>query len=109
METEKVSSEASYKNQWDYPHGWAPHQYITYVALKNYGFDTEAERLRKKWLQLCDYWFTKDGCFYEKYNVVEIGSRVLAKTPPRPGFGWTNSIYLKFLFTGWVKELQVLF
>lgn len=95
--TQKVDRKFSEKNQWDYPHGWVPLQYIVYTALQNYGFIKEAERIKNKWLKLCDYWFGKDRCFYEKYNVVDVGRPVVTTTPARPGFGWTNALYLKFL------------
>lgn len=94
--TEEVSKNASIRNQWDYPHGWAPLQFIAYKALQNYGFTKDAQRIRKKWMTTCDYWFMRDQCFYEKYNVVKIGADVVASTPMRKGFGWTNGIYLQF-------------
>lgn len=95
--TEKVKITASKINQWDYPHGWAPLHFIAYHSLLNYGLVNEANRIRKKWLKTCDYWFEKDKCFYEKYNVKKIGEKVVCITPSRPGFGWTNGIYLRFL------------
>lgn len=96
--TEKVPHENSVRNQWDYPHGWAPLQYIAFSALKNYGYKDEANRIKNKWLKLCNHWFSTDSCFYEKYNVAKIGSPIVCSTPARPGFGWTNGIYLKFIF-----------
>lgn len=97
ISSQKVPLKASRLNQWDYPHGWAPLQYIAHEALINYGFHKEAKRIREKWIAVCDYWFQKDKCFYEKYNVVKIGKLTPCATPARPGFGWTNGIYLKFL------------
>lgn len=95
--TQRVSAQVSRKNQWDYPHGWAPLQYIAYTALQRYGFIEDARRIREKWLAVCDYWFAKDGCFYEKYNVEKIGHPVVSSTPARAGFGWTNGVYMRFL------------
>ncbi len=95
--TQKVDKKASYTNQWDYPNGWAPLMFIAYHGMKKYGFEKEAETVKSKWVALCDYWFVKDGCFYEKYNVDDIKSDVISKTPRRRGFGWTNGVYLDFV------------
>ncbi|MBP9690515.1 hypothetical protein KBD81_00385 [Candidatus Woesebacteria bacterium] len=97
VNTQKVSAGASLKNQWDHPLGWAPLNYVAYMALKNYGFKEDADRIKAKWLAVCDYWFEQDECFYEKYDVVKVGRKIKCLTPARVGFGWTNSIYLNFI------------
>lgn len=80
--------------QWDYPNGWAPLQYLSYVGLRNYGFDDTAEELKKRWIALNDQVFRATGKMMEKYNVVnpdmEAGG---GEYPNQDGFGWTNGIY----------------
>src|SRR5690606_38180351 len=44
-----VSSLHKSGQQWDYPNGWAPIQYLTYVGLCNYGFLDTAEALKNRW------------------------------------------------------------
>lgn len=96
--SQEVPLKNSQINQWDYPHGWAPLHYIAYTALKKYGFESDAQRIKEKWLKTCNTIFERDACFYEKYNVTKIGENVVSKTPARKGFGWSNGIYIYFLF-----------
>jgi alpha,alpha-trehalase len=85
--------------QWDYPNGWAPMQYMTYVALRNYGFDDTAEELKKRWLAINDKTFKETGKMMEKYNVVDPDSEAGGgEYPNQDGFGWTNAVYL------WLKN-----
>lgn len=91
------------ERQWDYPNGWAPHQMIAWVGLKNYFHDKDAERLIYKWL----YMITKNAMDYngtipEKYDVVQRSHQVFAEYGnvgtkfayiTREGFGWMNASY----------------
>ncbi|KAI9664247.1 MAG: alpha,alpha-trehalase nth1 [Alyxoria varia] len=93
------------KRQWDYPHGWAPHQMLAWDGLQRYGYCAEAERIAYRWLHM----ITKtavdfNGMITEKYNVTQpLGQH---KTDAeygnqgcnfhglaREGFGWTNASY----------------
>lgn len=84
--------------QWDAPNGWAPLQWITVKALRNYQFDDLANQIKARWQKNVEQWFRASGRLFEKYNVVDIkkpsggGEYVLQE-----GFGWTNGIYLAFL------------
>ncbi|MBS9525792.1 alpha,alpha-trehalase TreF [Litoribacter alkaliphilus] len=83
--------------QWDSPNGWAPMQYMTYVALRNYGFDETAEELRSRWIAINEQVFKETGKMMEKYNVVDPEeSAGGGEYPNQDGFGWTNGIYLWF-------------
>ena len=67
-----VSAEHPQK-QWDYPHGWAPHQVLAWDGLKRYGYHEEAERLIYRWLHMitrisADY----NGTVVEKYDVTQL-------------------------------------
>jgi len=85
--------------QWDYPNGWAPLQYMTYVGLRNYGFNETAEELKKRWLAMNDKVFKESGKMMEKYNVVDPDEEAGGgEYPNQDGFGWTNGIYL------WLKN-----
>jgi alpha,alpha-trehalase len=83
--------------QWDYPNGWPPHQFIVYEGMRRYGFGTDARRITEKYLNLNFTLFEQTGELWEKYDVVngQIGLR--GRYPTQPGFGWTNSVFLRLL------------
>lgn len=81
--------------QWDWPNGWAPLQWVTIVGLRRYGFDVLADTIKYRWLAAGEALFTNEGKFVEKYNVVDPttlgggGEYVL-----QDGFGWTNGVFM---------------
>lgn len=84
--------------QWDFPNGWPPLQYLTYAGLRNYGFDETAETLKERWIANNDKIFKETGKMMEKYNVVDLGAPAVGgEYPNQDGFGWTNGIYLWFM------------
>lgn len=87
----------SLPTQWAYPNGWAPLHFIVVEGLKRYGYSAEARRIAFKWLKCNLDWFEKNGCFLEKYNVVNTDKPpVKGVYPSQTGFGWTNSIFERF-------------
>ncbi|GAB4028227.1 alpha,alpha-trehalase TreF [Spirosoma koreense] len=81
--------------QWDWPNGWAPLQWIVYQGLMNYGFAQTAAQGRDNWLALNDKVFQATGKMMEKYNVVDASLTAGGgKYPNQDGFGWTNGVYL---------------
>jgi alpha,alpha-trehalase len=59
-------------HQWDFPHGWAPHQMMAWDGLLRYGYQEEAERLIYKWLFLVTKTFVDYcGSVVEKYDVTQ--------------------------------------
>ncbi len=87
--------------QWDYPNGWAPLQWITYKACKNYKYDQLARMIAIRWTNLNVKVFFETGKMLEKYNVVNIhlpGGGGEYKL--QDGFGWTNGVFLKL----WKEE-----
>lgn len=94
-----VSSLHESGQQWDFPNGWPPLQFLTYKGLRNYGFHDTAEELKKRWLALNDKVFKETGKMMEKYNVVDPDSKAGGgEYPNQDGFGWTNGVYL------WMKN-----
>lgn len=95
--------ERELERQWDYPHGWAPHQVLAWLGLRSHGFGTDADRLTQKWLTLIaenarDY----QGTIPEKYDVVRRTHLVFAEYGnvgtefsylTEEGFGWMNASY----------------
>ncbi|MCC5921115.1 MAG: trehalase [Cyclobacteriaceae bacterium] len=85
------------RQQWDFPNGWAPLQYMAVEGMIKYGFYQEAYEVMDRWTALNKKVFQKTGKMMEKYNVVDIeleaggGEYAL-----QDGFGWTNAIYIHF-------------
>lgn len=84
--------------QWDWPNGWAPLQWITYKGLLNYGYEDLAEKIRTNWLKKVTNKYINEGKLTEKYDVVNANvSAGGGEYPNQDGFGWTNGVTLKFL------------
>ena len=84
--------------QWDWPNGWAPLQWIVYQGLLNYGFVETANQGRDHWLALNDKVFKATGKMMEKYNVVDASLTTGGgEYANQDGFGWTNGVYLRLL------------
>ena len=83
--------------QWDSPMGWAPLQWISYQAMKNYGYHQFAEQIRSRWINLNDRIFQQTGKMLEKYNVTDYVRGEGGNYPLQDGFGWTNGVYIRLL------------
>lgn len=81
--------------QWDYPNGWPPLEYMGIMALNNYGFASDAKRIARNWLDLNDKVYHATGKMMEKYDVININVTAAGgEYPLQDGFGWTNGVYL---------------
>ena len=84
--------------QWDYPNGWAPLQWIAIKGFLNYGERDMALKIARNWLELNRKVYRNTGKMMEKYNVVDTtlfaggGEYAL-----QDGFGWTNGVDLQLL------------
>jgi alpha,alpha-trehalase len=84
--------------QWDSPNGWAPLQWIAYKGLLNYGFESLANEIKKRWVALNRNVYQETGKMTEKYNVLDANkSGGGGEYPNQDGFGWSNGVLLKFL------------
>lgn len=91
-----VTSLVNTGQQWDFPNGWAPLQWITVAGLKNYGYDNLADSIARCWLDLNIKVFFETGKMMEKYDVVNTNrSGGGGEYPLQDGFGWTNGVFLK--------------
>ena len=84
--------------QWDYPNGWAPLQWIAIEGFRQYGQNALAETIKANWTALNIKVFKNTGKLMEKYNVVD--TNLLSgggEYPVQDGFGWTNGVLLKLL------------
>jgi alpha,alpha-trehalase len=93
-----VTSLHETNEQWDFPNGWAPLEWIAIQGLKKYGFNALAGEIKARWLRLCENTFKHTGNMYEKYNVVKINQHPEdGEYPVQIGFGWTNGVYIAML------------
>lgn len=81
--------------QWDWPQGWAPLQYMAVVGLRQYGFDDLAREIADRWLDLNRRVYWESGAMLEKYDVVA-GREAsdVGEYDVQVGFGWTNGVAL---------------
>lgn len=81
--------------QWDAPNGWAPLQWMTVMALENYGFSGLAEDIARRWVKLNRDVFKRTGKLMEKYNVIDTHLDAGGgEYEGQDGFGWTNGVFL---------------
>ncbi|MDB5165814.1 MAG: putative periplasmic trehalase [Candidatus Saccharibacteria bacterium] len=79
--------------QWDAPNGWAPLHWIVIQGLRNYGYHTLANQIKKRWIKTNLKVFTQKRKLVEKYNVIDtyhLGGG--GEYPLQDGFGWTNGV-----------------
>lgn len=81
--------------QWDWPNGWAPLQWMTINGLFRYGYNELGEDAMDRWLSRNREVYKATGKMMEKYNVVD--TSLLAgggEYGLQDGFGWTNGVAL---------------
>ncbi|MCX2738708.1 alpha,alpha-trehalase TreF [Pontibacter anaerobius] len=82
--------------QWDAPNGWAPLQWMSIQALRNYKHNALADTVAQRWTELNEVVFHNTGKLMEKYNVADISLQAGGgEYPNQDGFGWTNGVLLK--------------
>lgn len=81
--------------QWDAPNGWAPLQWMTFMAFRSYGMVELSDKIRAHWLPLNEKVYAETGKMMEKYNVEDLDVKAGGgEYPNQDGFGWTNGVYL---------------
>jgi alpha,alpha-trehalase len=84
--------------QWDFPNGWAPLQWMTIKGLENYGLNDLAREIAQRWIKLNDDIFQRTGKLMEKYNVVDTHLEAGGgEYPGQDGFGWSNGVLLALI------------
>jgi alpha,alpha-trehalase len=91
-----VTSLVETGEQWDWPNGWAPLQWMTIRGLQRYGHHALAVEIASRWMDLNEAVYHRTGRMMEKYNVVD--TSLLAgggEYETQDGFGWTNGVLLQ--------------
>lgn len=85
--------------QWDSPNGWAPLQFIAIEGLRKYQYEGLADDIIYRWTSNVNRIYEETGKILEKYNVVDVNKPpVGGEYPAQDGFGWTNAIYINYMF-----------
>lgn len=82
--------------QWDWPNGWAPLQWIAVAGLRRYEHVALAQEISQRWLATVEAAYRQTGLLFEKYDVETgmVGSG--GEYAPQVGFGWTNGVTADF-------------
>ncbi len=98
---------AATRQQWDYPNGWPPLQWIAVKGLTRYQQPELASLLRNRWLKVNRRVYDRTGRMVEKYNVVDMSLEAGGgEYPVQDGFGWTNGVALDLLAQDSVQVRQ---
>lgn len=90
-----VTTTVASGQQWDYPNGWAPLQWISIKGLEHYGESQLAQEVSERWLTVSRKVFRNTGKMMEKYNVADTTLTAGGgEYPTQDGFGWTNGVVL---------------
>ncbi len=88
-----VTSRIATGQQWDWPNGWAPLQWIGVAGLRRYGQDGLAQTVACRWLVNVNRVYVQTGRLVEKYDVVDADKAGGGgEYPTQDGFGWTNGV-----------------
>lgn len=83
--------------QWDWPNGWAPLQWIAFTGLRRYGHRRLADMIAARWIGTVDSVFQRSGWIHEKYDVERGTGGGGGEYAPQLGFGWTNGVTAAFM------------
>lgn len=83
--------------QWDWPNGWAPLQWIAVAGLRRYGHRRLAREIARRWCAMVSADFSRSGYLHEKYDVEARSEGRGGEYVPQDGFGWTNGVTAAFL------------
>ena len=96
------TSEFQSGDQWDAPFGWAPLQWIAVQGMRRYGYQSDAERIAKRFLSMVLREYERHGNLEEKYDVVRrtddvAGTLRYGYDTNEAGFCWTNAVFTALL------------
>lgn len=84
--------------QWDWPNGWAPLQWIAVSGLLEHGYDGLADEIARRFVSLAENVFKRTGKLMEKYDVCDLSLDAGGgEYPVQDGFGWTNGVVRAFV------------
>ncbi len=83
-------------HQWDGTNGWAPYQVMAIDGLRRYGYEEDAKRIARKWVNGVSKTYRDGGSMYERIDVVQLSKPATDdhKYPTQEGFLWTNGSFV---------------
>ncbi|MCH9631506.1 MAG: Periplasmic trehalase [Chlamydiia bacterium] len=88
-----VTTTKQSNQQWDFPNGWAPLQFMAFVGLKNYGYTDLAAKVAEGFVLSCERAYNQTGKLLEKYHMPTASSKAVdGEYDLQEGFGWTNGV-----------------
>lgn len=78
--------------EWAYPESWPPQQIIVELALKQYGYESDARAVSRRYIENVVTTWEKTGLTWERYNGVSGGHHVpLERAEPAPLHGFSSA------------------
>ncbi len=88
--------ERYYVYQWDYPNGWPPLQQIAVEGLRNYGYNSDADRIAMKYFKAMIETYKTTNSLWEKYNVSDGSKDAINEYTMPEMMGWTAGVFNYF-------------
>jgi alpha,alpha-trehalase len=79
--------------QWAYPNMWPPMVYVSVQALRRYGFEGDARRIAKKYVDTTVSLFEKTGQLWEKTEA-DTGRVAGGEYEAAPMLGWSAGVFI---------------
>ncbi|PKO55297.1 MAG: alpha,alpha-trehalase [Betaproteobacteria bacterium HGW-Betaproteobacteria-21] len=84
--------------QWDWPNGWAPLQWMVVSGLLDHGHERLAGEIAERFVALAERVYQRTGKLMEKYDVCDMSLDAGGgEYPVQDGFGWTNGVVRAFV------------
>ncbi|MGN6499733.1 MAG: alpha,alpha-trehalase TreF [Tsuneonella sp.] len=83
--------------QWDWPNGWAPLQWIAVAGLNRYGHEDLGREIALRWIETVETTFAETGLLFEKYDIENPSVGRGGEYATQVGFGWTNGVTSDFI------------
>ena len=94
-----LATEYDSGEQWDFPNGWAPLQWMAVQGFKLYGNDALGNEIARSWLNMVNAFYQQNHKLIEKYHIACSTPREGGggEYPLQDGFGWTNGVVRRLI------------
>ncbi|SNY71379.1 alpha,alpha-trehalase [Enterobacter sp. CC120223-11] len=94
-----LATEYESGEQWDFPNGWAPLQWMAIQGFKLYGNDSLGNEIARSWLKTVNHFYQRHHKLIEKYHIASSTPREGGggEYPLQDGFGWTNGVVRRLM------------
>jgi len=94
-----LTTEYESGEQWDFPNGWAPLQWMAIQGFKLYGNDALGNEIARSWLTTVNHFYQRHHKLIEKYHIASSTPREGGggEYPLQDGFGWTNGVVRRLM------------